>query len=306
MEETWELAALVMGNKVNYRASNTRLRYQLVLSALVFCLGATYGVKELKIPGVLTFLSSPNTNLILSAILGFSFFTLFSFAVQHSLYRLEDPDERKEINEYRRWVDEKVFAIKARLDAAKEKLDLSIEAYSNLPAEIPNRITFIGDEPEPVDSNLVEVRKLTAELQSVSEHAKKIKEEQFLWEDLFSGKGAPNKIFLVACEKVQWASQNLTDGLSNRRIDEAKIRPAFDEFSHLVSKLEVRHKKFQKTLKSFSDARWLDRYGLPFLFPLLVWAFLIIIGGVNFSAKVIEVTEPSASQHSVSDEMVKP
>ena len=295
-----------MNNRVNYRASNTRLRYQLVLSALVFCLGATYGVKELKIPGVLTFMSSPGTNLILSGILGFSFFTLFGFAVQHSLYRLESPDERKEISEYRRWVNKEMSSIKSHFDSAKEKLDLSIKAYSNLPEKEYGLTRIIDAEPKPVDSNMIVVRKLAEELRSITTHTKKVGDEKFVWEELFAGKSAPNKTFLTACIRLEAASQELDSYLSGRLIDETKIRPKFDELSDYVSRLELQHKKFRRTLKSFSDARWLDRYGLPFLIPLVVWAFLIIIGAFNLNAKLIEANEASVKQQTVSEEMVEP
>ena len=306
MEETWELAALVMSNKVNYRASNTRLRYQLVLSALVFCLGATYGVKELKIPGVLTFVSSPNVNLILFTILGFSIFTLFSFAVQHSLYRLENPAERKEIGEYRQRIEREVSSIRSHFDQANKKLDSIIEAYSNLPPKEARRLTFIDDDPKPEDPNMLKIREFVVELQSISSHSKRISDEQFIWEEYFSGEESPDKIFYNASINLKLISQDLASSLGERRIYEDKISSSFDKLSNRVLKLELRSRKFRAALKSFSDARWLDRFGLRFLVPLIEWAFLVIFGIVQLGPKLVEVNKSSVEQQTISDEMGKP
>ena len=308
MEETRELAVIVMSNKVNYRASNTRLRYQLVLSALVFCLGATYGVKELKIPGVLTFVSAPNVNLILLTILGFSIFTSFCFVVQHSLYGLENPAERNEINDYRRRINEEVKSIKSNIDLVKKTLGSVIEAYSNLPEEKISRVRIFDEdkEPKPEDTNLLEVNKFVAELKSISVHSRKIIEDHFSWEGDFSGAEAPNKTFLIACENVRSNSLNLASYLKDRSINEDVISSFFDEISDCVSRMEIRHRKFRATLKSFSDARWLDRVGLPFLVPLIVWAFLVICGVIKLGPKLVEVNKSSVLQQSVSDEMGEP
>ena len=175
-------------------------------------------------------------------------------------------------------------AIKSHFASAKEKLDLAIEAYSNLPEKKPERVTFIGGNPKPVDSNLEVVMKLAEKLQLISKHANKIVDEQFMWEEFFGGESAPNKTFFIACLNVRKVSRNLASSLSERRMFIDKIRPQFDELSDDISRLVIRHKKFHTKLKSFSDARWLDRYGLPFLIPLVVWLFLISVGVFNFNA----------------------
>ena len=91
MEEAWELAVVSAVSVRDYSARHTRLRYQSVLSALLYALVATLEVKELQIPGFFKFCDTPPDWLLHLSAMSFAFYSMVSFFLQD---RLEKSDHR--------------------------------------------------------------------------------------------------------------------------------------------------------------------------------------------------------------------
>jgi len=101
VEEAWELAAvsekMALGDRYNWTAKHTRLKFQMVVSSLVFYLCKEYQLTELNFLGAFKFKEIQSQTQIVFGVFLFAIFSLLCFMTR-TFY--EKPEVNTKLNEY--------------------------------------------------------------------------------------------------------------------------------------------------------------------------------------------------------------
>ena len=108
MEEAWELAVVsAMPAFTDWSGRHTRLRYQSVLTSMLFLIILIYGVEEVSIPGFFKLERIPDLNIIALGLLVFAIYSITSFIFQHKIEKRSLSLSSKSVKNLPRMIAEK-------------------------------------------------------------------------------------------------------------------------------------------------------------------------------------------------------